>query len=353
MGIDKIKIAVIGSGMIGPRHADSVVAFADATLLCFVDPASTAQAVAARYNVPLYPSISKMLRAGEVPDAAIVCTPNSTHVAVSQELLRAGIHVLVEKPLSTTIASGQDLIQTAEESGKKLLVGHHRRFNPYTLAAKRLLVEGVIGRPIAVSGLWTTYKPKPYFEGPGEWRTNSAGGGPILINLIHDVDLLQYLFGPIVRVHAEQTISQRGYEAEEGAAILLRLASGMVGTFILCDSTPSTHNFESATGENPMIPQAGKDVYRIFGTDGTFSFGDMKVTKYCAGSEKSWAVMPEEMQVPVGNEVPFSQQVEHLVRVVRDEEAPICSGLDGLRAVVVCDAVKKALSTGNAVDIET
>lgn len=348
-----IDVAVVGTGLIGPRHAHSIVKSEQARLCCFVDPASHAQAVADEFKVQLFRSIEEMLEKGMRPDAALVCTPNRTHVALSEQLLRSNIHVLVEKPISTTIADGRKLIQTAASLSSQLLVGHHRRFNPYITATKRALEEGVVGRPIALSGIWALCKPQSYFEQPTEWRTKADGGGPILINMIHEVDILQYLFGSISRVHAEKTLSQRDYEAEEGAAILLRFASGLVGTFVLSDSTPSPHSFESGTGENPIIPQTGCDFYRIFGTEGTLSVGDMKLHRYPLGVEKGWSNHLEEISVTVGEEVPFDKQIEHFVRVVRGLEAPRCSGLDGLRALVVCDAIKQALQkTDGVVDIQ-
>lgn len=172
------------------------------------------------------------------------------------------------------------------------------------------------------------------------------------MNLVHEIDCVQYLLGPIVRVHAEQSISQRGHEAEEGAAILLRFASGVVGTFVLSDATPSPHFFEAATGENPIVPKIGRDIYRIFGTEGTLSVGDMKISSYNS-SEKSWTSKLTETTLPVGHEVPFDEQVEHLVRVVRGEEQPRCSGDDGLSAVIVCNAIKRAMVECSAVEIET
>ncbi|KAK5130852.1 hypothetical protein LTR08_001624 [Meristemomyces frigidus] len=346
-----IAIAVIGSGLIGPRHAKSVVECLDATLFCFVDPNPSAQDVAASFDVPLFASVSEMLRANKRPEAAIVCTPNSTHVSISKELLEAGVNVLIEKPLSTTISGGRELVETAKSSGNHLLVGHHRRFNPYVTATKRALADGIIGQVVAVSGLWVTYKPPSYFQAPAEWRAKAGSGGPILINLIHEVDTLQYLLGPIARVHAEKTLSQRGHEAEEGAAILLRFVSGVVGTLILSDATPSPYNFEAATGENPLFPKAGKDVYRIFGAEGTLSVGDMKVYRY-DGKDKSWTSELDESTLEVDDAVPFDEQVKHLVRVVQGQEQPRCTGEDGLQAVVVCDAIKRALAQGGAVDIE-
>lgn len=245
----KIKIAVIGTGYIGPRHAKSINACDEAELLCLVDPAPAAGQVAQGLKVPLCKSAQDMLQKGYKPDAAIVCTPNHTHVPVATELLATGIHVLVEKPIATTIEDGKRLLKAASASDKQLLVGHHRRFNPYITATKQALSAGAIGRPIAVSGIWALCKPSSYFEAPTEWRAKAEGGGTVLINLIHEVDILQYLFGPITKVHAEQTLSQRCHQAEEGAGILFRFTSGVVGTFVLSDATPSSHNWESATGE--------------------------------------------------------------------------------------------------------
>jgi predicted dehydrogenase len=134
---------------------------------------------------------------------------------------------------------------------------------------------------------------------------------------------------------------------------VLKFESGVVGTFLLCDSAPSAHSFEAGTGENPNIPRSGRDFYRIFGSEGTLSVGNMKVERYRDdGGEGAWSDEVIEEDVQVGGEVPFDEQVGHLVRVVRGLEGPRCSIEDGLRAVVVAEAVRKAMKTGVPVDID-
>jgi predicted dehydrogenase len=380
-GGKQVKIVIIGAGLIGPRHASSVVKCPDASLYAIVDPSPLAEAVAQRFQVPLYRDIDELLLAAggtgdddkdkktnhnnnndsNLPDAAIVCSPNATHVPLSKRLLAAGIHVLVEKPVAITVSSGLDLLRHAKQheqstSGVKALAGHHRRFNPYVVAAHRALSSNAIGRPLAVSGLWALRKPASYYQAPTAWRASSeSGGGPVLINLVHEIDILHYLLGPIVRVYAEQTLSTRGHDAEEGAAIVLRFESGVVGTFLLCDAAPSAHSFEAGTGENPNIPRSGRDFYRVFGTEGTLSVGDMKVERYRErddGGEGGWSDEIVEEDVKVGGEVPFDEQVGHLVKVVRGLERPRCSIEDGLRAVVVAEAVREAMRTGVPVNID-
>lgn len=347
---DRVTVAIVGAGLIGPRHAESVLKCPDAVLAAFVDPSPQAESVARKFGVPLFTDIDGLLAATR-PDAAIVCSPNSTHVSLSKRLLDAGVHVLVEKPVAIDVGSGQELVRHVKRSDKTALAGHHRRFNPYVVAAKKALATNTIGRPIAVSGLWALRKPETYYQAPTAWRALSDGGGPILINLVHEIDILHYLLGPIVRVYAEQTVSQRGHEAEEGAAIALKFESGVVGTFLLSDATPSAHSFEAGTGENPIVPRTGKDFYRILGSEGTLSVGDMKVERYRSEKEVGWQDEVVEEALPVGTEVPFDEQVKHLVRVVKGEEAPRCTVEDGLRAVIVTDAVTRAMRTGLPVDI--
>ena len=182
-------------------------------------------------------------------------------------------------------------------------------------------------------------------------------GGVVLINLIHEVDLLQHLLGPIVIVSAVQTKKTRGFDAEEGAAIMLRFESGVVGTFILSDAVPSPWNFEAATGENPTIPHVLKDegaggFYRIMGTEASLSVPDLTRWSYDGKENKSWTENLRKDDLQVDKEkVPFDLQVQHFYEVVRNGASPSCTGDEGLRAMVVCEAVKRAMGSGLPVEI--
>lgn len=362
-----ISIAIIGSGLIGPRHAKAVIQDRDASLHCIVDPSPAGASVAKGLGTAYHRSISDMLASPSgKPDAAIVCTPNKMHVALSKELLSAGIHVLCEKPLSVDIPSGESLVAHARaHANLRLLAGHHRRFNPYVVATKRILESKThsIGQITAVSGLWALYKPQSYFDPPTEWRRSGESGGPVWINLIHELDILHYLVGSkVVRVAAFETLKRRGHDAEEGGAIILHFENGVVGTFLLSDAIVSPHAFEMGTGENPVIPRTGKDVYRIMDTEGTLSVPDLRRSFYNAahGTGKSWSnelsEVTETLETWLSEEertkVPFELQVAHFVRVIRGREEPVCNGEDGLAAVRVAEAVREALKTGHVVDVQ-
>lgn len=349
----RIKIAVVGVGLIGPRHAQTVLDESTAILTAIVDPAPSGQQFAATISTPYYSSVKELIQSPDKPDGAIVCTPNHTHVAIALELIAGGIHVLVEKPISIDVASGQTLIEAAERSNVQLMVGHHRRFNPYVSAAKRIIQSNELGSVVSVNGLWLTYKPLEYFTS-APWRQSKNGGGVLLINMIHEIDILQYLFGNISRVFAEKSLSRRGFDAEEGAAITLRFTSGVIGTFLISDGSPSAHNFESGTGENPLIPRTGEDFLQIFGTDGNLAVPSLKVWKYRGEQKKSWhsKLSVKESESP-GNAIPFQLQLQNFVEVINNINRPRCTGRDGLSALAVCEALKRSLEIEQPVQVDS
>ncbi|KAL6231390.1 hypothetical protein BDW75DRAFT_247905 [Aspergillus navahoensis] len=390
-GNKKLRIVIIGAGLIGPRHAQSVQRHPATQLVAFVDPSPSAISIAESFGVPCYKTTTSMLDAVSNttgrPDAAIVSTPNHTHVHVTLQLLENGIrNILLEKPISDDLDSAEHLLATIKkhqhenENAKiNILIGHHRRFNTYIHTTRALLAANSLGTIIAVNGLWTLLKPPSYFAPPlGSWRADKKKGGVLGINLIHDIDVLQFLFGPISRVHAEGTLPQRMREnaehsAEEGCAVTLRFASGTVGTFLICDVTPSPLNFETGTGENPTIPpvpsESASDCYRIFGTRASLSVPDMTRWSYdhvpCGqgkGKEKGWnaELGAQRIRVEGGDVRPFDAQWEYFVGVVsgkgedrEDEEDGVgCSVEDGVRALRVVRAVRESMEGGVPVDVQ-
>ncbi|KAM0561387.1 hypothetical protein ACHAPJ_003267 [Fusarium lateritium] len=345
-----ITFAIIGVGLIGPRHAQTVIKNKDAKLVAIVDLMPNGQDLAQALGVAYFKTVAELLQGPSKPEAAIICTPNHTHVTLARELSSAGVHILIEKPFCTDIESGKDLVDHLDKLDVKAVVAHHRRFNPYMITAKETVNSGSLGKIIAINGIWATYKPLDYFDPPREWRRDSTGG-VVLINLVHEIDLLHYLFGPVTRVHAEKTISQRGFEAEEGAVLTLRFKSGAVGSFLFSDNVPSPHNFESGTGENPLIPKTGQDFYRIFGTDASLSVPDMTISSY-VNTEKSWNRELTQKRIPVPEGIPFELQLGHFVKVIRGQESPSCTPKVGLAALVVCQAIKEALQENKTVDID-
>ncbi|EXJ77841.1 hypothetical protein A1O3_09000 [Capronia epimyces CBS 606.96] len=360
-----IDIAIVGfSGAIGKRHTAEVLSNPSTNLVALVDPSPAGPEIAASHSIQYFSSVQELLSStNRKPAAAIVCTTNHTHVAVAKELATAGIHILLEKPLSSSTTEGLELVRFVREKDVRLLVGHHRRFNRHIIATKRAVEEGLLGQITAVSALWANFKPADYFNSDPAlaWRSSkSRGGGVAVINLVHEIDLLQYFFGPIVRVHAEKTVPRREKNevpeaveehdrAEEGAALILCFRSGIVGTFLLSDHVVSPYNYEATTRENPIpladLADEQVDVYRILGTEGSLSVPDMVRWSYGAGRKKGWQTELQKERLPVDDDArpPFQRQLDHFVQVIRENAQPRCSPTEALRAVLVCETISRAL----------
>lgn len=188
-----------------------------------------------------------------------------------------------------------------------------------------------------------------------------------MTNFVHDIDVLHYLTGSrVARIWAIETLSRRSHAntrsndlVEEGAAIMLQFANGVVGTFIVSDNVASPFGWEAATGDNPLYPPAPLkvDPYRIFGTVGTLTEPDGSLWMYDAdhatnsGKELGWNVPTQREELELSDQIPFQQQAEHLAEVVKGEARPRCSGEDGLNAVRVCEAVIAALKAKDGLPI--
>lgn len=337
-----LRIAVVGAGLIGRRHIQHIMAEPRCQLAGVVEPDPEAKAIAERAGAVYFSDIETFLKKGYT-EAVIIATPNTTHASLGIKCAEAGLHLFVEKPIDSDLKAARALVEAAYKAGVKLQIGHHRRFNPYIETAKRILEEGRLGTITAVNVLWTVLKPPSYFK--VAWR-REPGGGPVFINLIHDIDNLRYLFGDIERIYAESNNGIRGYPVEETAAITMKFCNGVLGTVISSDVAASPYNFESATGENPLLSPAFQDCYRIFGVRGTLSFPDMTLWYYSGESEPGWEVPIVHERIEVERTIPFESQLRHFCDVVRKGVAPRCSGEEGLKTLETTLAASKAMHTG-------
>ncbi|KAK5193673.1 hypothetical protein LTR99_006099 [Exophiala xenobiotica] len=360
-GSSKVPVVLVGGGTIAPLHAKYLLT------------SPTCQKLAESLRVAYFKSVAELVSSsGTKPDLYIVCVPSGLHVQVATEILNTAHPkaMLVEKPLSTDSSSGEELIALADARGCKIAVGHHRRFHPSITAAKRAILSGKLGKLTAISGVWTCKKNDGYFT-LAQWRGSRAkGGGPVWTNFVHDADVLHYLVGAkVTQVWVTRSISRRthpgveeGDTVEEGAAMMLHFANGVVGTFLISDNVSSPYGWESATGDNPTYAPAvvPVDNYRVFGTEGTLTVPDGNLWTYRQedaderGLEVGWNIPMRREVVEVQEAIPFQQQTEHLARLVAGTEEPVCSGRDGLAAVKVCEAVATALAKndGQPVDIK-
>jgi predicted dehydrogenase len=340
-----VRLAVVGAGLIGKRHVEHVAAEPTAELAAVVDPSPVGEVLAREHGVKWFASLSDLL-AADKPDGVIVATPNQMHVANGLEAIAAGIPVLVEKPIADTVEAAGRLVEAAEAAGVPLLTGHHRRHNPMIQAARRAIDDGRLGTVLAVHSFCWFFKPDDYFDVP--WR-REKGAGPVFINLIHDVDNLRYLCGDVVSVHALESNAVRGHPVEETAVILLRFASGALGTVTVSDTIVAPWSWELTAGENPVYHRTQESCYQIGGTHGSLTVPHLDLWRN-TGPRSWWEpVTPERLPFEAAD--PLRLQVQQFCKVIRGIEPPLVSGRDGLETLRVIEAVKQSAATGEMVRI--
>jgi len=200
-----------------------------------------------------------------------------------------------------------------------------------------------------VVGTALFYKPDDYFDVGGGWRRR-PGGGPILLNLTHEVNNLLSLCGDIVRVQAVTSNATRAFPVEDTAATVFTFANGALGTFLLSDTAGSARSWEQTSQENESYPTyEDEDCYHIAGTTGSLSVPTMRV-KVFPGTRSWWEPFDTSTET-VDRSDPLANQVTHFAEVIRGEAQPICSGRDGLKTLLVVDAVVESARTGQPVDI--
>jgi len=347
--MNKTRIAVAGAGYIGLAHIGVVQTNVSCMLSAIVDPSPGAAVVAAQSGVPLYASIDELL-ARDRPDGLVLATPNALHVPQALQCIDAQLPILLEKPIATTVAEGQTLVDTVERTGAKVLIGHHRAHSPIMAKAKQVVESGQLGRLVTVMGSATFLKPNHYFD-EGPWR-REIGGGPILINMIHEVHNLRMLCGDIVAVQAFASNGTRGFTVEDTVAINLRFANGVLGTFMLSDTAASPRSWEQTSQENKAYPSYDdEDCYVIAGTNGSLSVPTMRLKTYPHPEDRSWWKPFEVGTVGMVRDDPLKHQMAHFGAVVRGEVDPLVTARDGLQNLKITEAIAQAAHTGRMVEL--
>ena len=343
--MNRLRIAVIGAGYMGRKHLQYLAASADCRLAALVDPDPAAQRAAREHGVRHYRDAAALLVDDPI-DGAIVAAPTGLHEEVGLRCIDAGVPALIEKPICATVESAERLNHAAEQAGVPLLVGHHRRYNPAAAAAKRLLDAGALGRLVGISAIWCMCKPDSYYA--AAWR-RQPGGGPVLTNLIHEIDLLRYLAGDIIEVAGFTANAVRGFATEDSAALTLRFAGGALASVVMSDCTPSPWSWEQASDESPQFPANEQNPIRFFGTDAALEFPRLTVWRYRGA--KSWTSPLDSAAVRVPGGDAFALQLAHFAAVIRDRATPIVSGREGQRTLAATLALFEAARTGRSVTL--
>jgi predicted dehydrogenase len=195
------------------------------------------------------------------------------------------------------------------------------------------------------------YKPDGYFD-EAPWR-RQPGGGPILINMIHEIGNLRALCGEIVAVQAFASNATRGFPVEDTVAINLRFANGALGTFMLSDTAASARSWEQTSQENKSYATyPDEDCYVIVGTDGSLAVPTMRLKSYARKEDRSWWKPFRTDVAAIDRADPLERQLAHFCAVIRGEAEPRVTARDGLANLRVTEAIAEAARTGKIISLD-
>ncbi len=349
---EKPRLMLSGPGLIGKTHARILSAHDACDLVAIVAPDTEENRSAAQeFDVAFYSDFDAALEAEHI-DGVIISSPNPFHFAQALACVKRGLPTLVEKPITDNVNQAARLVKAAEAAGVPLLVGHHRTYSTLLETALDFLRSNAFGRLVALQGAALFLKPDHYFV-DGPWRT-VKGGGPILINMIHEVGLMRELGGEIAAVHAIAGHDIRHFDVEDTVAISIKFASGALGTFMMSDTAASAKSWEMTSGENPAYPYFPQEAcYHFAGTNGSLDFPSMRTKTYTSPAGRSWWKPFTESTLKFVHQDPLKVQINHFLDVIKGTARPQVSARDGYINMCVIEAIQKSIRTGRLVDVST
>lgn len=231
----KIRFGIIGCGAIGPTHAGAIRQIDDAELIAVADLLpDRAKAMAEKFGAPKAYHSDRDLLADAQVDVVCLCTPSGVHGTGAIQAMRAGKHVIVEKPMEVSLAACDRMIAAERESGKTLTVISQHRFDAASLLVKDLIDSGKLGTIVLATAEVKWWRTQNYYDS-GDWRGTWAmdGGGALMNQGVHTVDLMQWLVGGVSSIYAQtRTAAHERIEVEDTAVAALTFRNGALGTLV-------------------------------------------------------------------------------------------------------------------------
>jgi len=340
------RIAVIGAGLIGRKHLAILKDDPAFEVTGIADPSPQAEPYARENGFALFSDTEALLDKAK-PDGVVIANPNVLHRETALACIARKTPAIVEKPVADTLSDALAIVRAAQAAKVPMLTGHHRRHNPIMQAARDFIAGGALGKLAAVNGTWLHRKPDDYFN--VTWR-REAGGGPILINAIHDIDCLRMVVGEIETVQATAAGNMRGFPVEDTAAAVLTFANGALGTFIVSDAVASPWNWEATSRESAITPSEIENCFTVAGTKGSLAIPQLQYWSYDK-PDGGWADPLTRRTLPVRHADPYPRQLHHFTRVIRGEEAPIIDVAEGTRTLAATLAIVESANSGSVIRI--
>lgn len=351
-----VRFGVIGCGVIGERHAQEILALEGAKLVAVADSVlDRAKTFGGRFGVDWHDDFQTLLRRDDI-DVVNICTPSGIHADFTIAAADAKKHVIVEKPIDITLQKADNMIRCCKEAGVKLCVISQHRFDPATVVVKKRIDDGDLGRTILAEAAVNWYRSQGYYDSAG-WRGTWEwdGGGALMNQSIHTIDLLQYLMGPIESVQAHMgTLNHERIEVEDVAVAILRFQNGALGTIV---GTTAAYPGYTARLE-------------LFGTQGSAVIDRDELTHLYVSQQEvegvQHRVAVENLALREVGQIEASQtqpaqaqpgvnahrlQLKDMMRAIREDREPLVNGVEGRKGLEIIQAIYQSAKTSKPVSL--
>ncbi len=331
-----VRVGIIGAGQAGERHAIGFARCPDVKLVGITDLIEDrARGIASRFGMKAYTNWQKMLDAGL--DVLVVSLPHNMHVAPAEAAARQGVHILMEKPIATTLVDAKRIVEVCRNANVKLTISFVHRFREELQVARRWLDAGQIGLPQvareSMNGQRGTHLPR--------WVTQKdiAGGGVLMYSAIHGLDRLRWLIGSeVIRVTAETRIYSSDTEVEDGVVALLTFANGATATVT---SNAPAYRAQPAHWETELYGDKGMVRIR------TRKFAEISNDQIMEHIDTT------SFSTDLGPHYNFARQAQAFIQAIREDTEPPVTGEDGVKALEIALAIYESAQSVQPVTLIT
>jgi predicted dehydrogenase len=332
-----MKVGILGAGNISDTHARAALGVpgVEIAAVCGTNR-EKAERMAAKYGGTAYDDLDRFLSHRPM-DIVAIGTPSGVHAEQAIAAIGKGLHVLSEKPLDVTTAKVDSVINAAERAGIKVGVFFQDRLKPDIAAMKQIIVSGKLGKPIFIAGHVRWYRPPEYYS-TSKWRGSWSldGGGALMNQAIHTVDVLQWLFGPVVRVAGRTGTLLHAIKTEDTAGAVLEFENGALG---IIEATTSSY-----PGYARRVEASGSEGTLILDSD-RLAATDLR------GAEPSKAAAAEPppenaASATVSDSVPHQRIFEDFIRAIQTNGTPVCDAREARPSVAIIEAIYRSARSG-------
>lgn len=319
---EKLRFGIVGTGAIANTYAQAFGSCGEGTIVAVADiSAESSNAMAEKLCCLSYQDHQEMAEHCDL-DAVIVCTPPVTHPEVCISLLERRINVLCEKPFSIEVCEAHRMIDAAKANGVLLTMASKFRYANDVVSAKSMVASGILGDLVLFENVFASR-----VDMTSRWnsRPKISGGGVLIDNGTHSVDLMRYFLGPLRDIHVHEGTREQGLPVEETVTVFVRSANGVSGSIDLSWN----------------MSKQRASYLDIYGSRGVISVG-WKESKYLDYSHGEWVTFGsgyDKVQA-------FRSQIDNFSRALRDEEALLITSEDALASVSAIEAAYGAMREG-------